>query len=96
MRKIAFWFSLLVILTFPTEDYLRLPGWGSWSKAIGLAAAAFWFATVLVTRKFRRPHPLHLIASLFLIWNAASLIWTLDVDRTTRQLGTYLQLIGIT
>jgi O-antigen ligase len=95
MRTIAFWLSLVVLFTFPWEDMVILPGLGSLSRVVGLSAAAFWVATVVVTGRLRKLRPFHIIILLFVLWNTASIAWTKDPVRTFDRVESYVQLLGL-
>lgn len=93
MRTVAFWLSLFMIFVIPWENSIDIEGVGTVSRAIGLVVAAFWIATVIVTGKFRKPHPFHLAIYLFIVWNIASIFWSFDEGATLDRLQTYLQLL---
>jgi len=98
MRTLVFWLSLLFIFTIPFEVVLLVGGSANsatFTKFIGLAMAGLWVSTVLVTDKIRQPHPFHVIAFLFVLWNAASIYWTIDIISTLTRLITYVQLTGL-
>lgn len=92
MRRIAYFMSLLVILTMSWEHFLVIPGLGSASRVVGILAAMFWLLAVLVTGKIRSLKPFHIFVFLFILWNAASILWTIDPDRTLVQIITYVQM----
>ncbi len=62
------------------------------ARIVGVLVAAFWVGTVVFTGRFRKPHPFHIVVYLFLIWNAMSFFWTVDVDLTVARLQTYFRL----
>jgi O-antigen ligase len=92
MRTIAYWLSLVLIFTIPWEVVVEYPALGSMSRIAGLAAAAFWVVTVVVTGRLRFPGLLHLTLFLFVLWNAVSVFWSADANRTIEHLGTWIQL----
>ena len=93
MRTVAFWLSLLLVFVIPWENIVVLEGLGTMGRATGILAAAFWVATVVVTGRFRKPHPFHLAVYLFVLWNIVSVFWTFDVTLTVRCIMTYSQLL---
>lgn len=93
MRAAAYWFSLILIFMIPWEAIVVLPGLGTMTKAIGLFVGAFWAFTVIVTGRFRRPHPFHVAVCLFVLWNAVSIFWTVDVGLTMTRLATVFQMV---
>ena len=94
MRTVAFWLSLMMIFMISWEDMIHL-GDLTLARVTGLLVAGFWILTVLVTGKFRKPHPFHLAIALFVLWSVLSVLWSVDVDRTVVRLLTYFQLVGL-
>jgi O-antigen ligase len=92
MRKIAFWLSLAFIFAIPCENVLMFDNGNTISRLIGLAAAGFWLLTILLTDRVRVPLPYHLMVFLFILWNAASIFWSADQNRTFERIQTYSQL----
>lgn len=98
MRTSALALSLVFIFMIPWEGVVSLPGLGTagsstGARLMGLAVAAFWLATVVVTGQFRKPGPFHIMVWLFVLWNALSVFWSADVDRTVTLLVTWAQLL---
>lgn len=92
MRTIAFWLSLVFVFTIPIEAVAEYPALGSASRAIGLALAGFWVATVIVTGRFRKLALFHIVILIFIFWNALTIFWTMNADRTVEHLLTWVQL----
>ncbi len=92
MRKVTFWSSLALIFVIPLENAVFIQGLGRLSKAVGLLAAALWIATVIITGKARKPRLFHAVIILFVFWNALSVFWSVDYDRTMDRVITYAQL----
>ena len=95
MQKIVFWLSLFLIFTIPFENTLPVASSATISKIIGLATAGLWISLLGLKARIRRPHPFHIMVFLFVLWNAASVYWSIDIDATVSRLITYLQLIGL-
>jgi len=95
MRRAVYLLMLAMIFTLPWENVLSLPGLGRISKLIGLLAAATWVASVLISGRFREPRLTHFLALLFVVWNAFSLLWTVDGGATQGRVITYAQLFGL-
>jgi O-antigen ligase len=93
MRTIALVLSLVLIFMIPWEGVVNLPGLGTAAKFMGLAVAAFWMPTVVFTGRFRKPGPFHIMVYLFVLWNALSVFWSADVNRTVTLLMTWAQLL---
>jgi O-antigen ligase len=92
MRRVTLWLSIALIFFIPCENVISIGSLGTVGKATGLLVAAFWVLTVLATGRFRKPHLFHVALGLFLLWNAVSIFWSVDVDRTVERMVTYLQL----
>jgi O-antigen ligase len=92
MRTAAFLLSLVVVFMIPWENAVTLGEWGTLTRAIGMLAAAVWLASALGAREFRKPHPFHLAIFFFVLWNMASVYWTVDVDETVQHIKSYVQL----
>jgi O-antigen ligase len=95
MRTLAFLLSLVFVFVVPWEGTIELPGLGTAAKMIGLATGAAWVASVLITNRFRRPRPFHIVVCLFVMWNALSLFWSAEPGRTLAHVGTWVQLLGM-
>ncbi len=93
MRKLTFWLSLLLVFTIPWETVIEHPVLGSMSRLVGLALAAFWLATVVVTGHIRRPGFFHFALCAFVALNAASILWSGNPERTTTHILTWAQLL---
>jgi O-antigen ligase len=92
LRKIAFWLSLLLVFSIPCEAAVEYPVLGSASRVIGIVLATFWIGTVAVTGRFRKLTPFHIVILIFICWNAISIFWTANADRTVQHLLTWVQL----
>lgn len=96
MRRVAYGLSLLLIFAIPWEKMITTGSQVStMARLLGLVVAAVWVGTVIFTGKFRKPHPLHIAVFLYVIWNAVTLLWTVDVGLTTGRLETYVQLFAM-
>ena len=95
MRSLSFVLSLAFIFVVPWEGVIEFPGLGTAAKLIGLATGASWFAAVLITNRFRKLRPFHIVVCLFVLWNALSLFWSAEPGRTLAQAGKYVQLLGM-
>jgi O-antigen ligase len=95
MRTLAFWLSLILIFVTAWEDMVFFEGLGTVSRAMGLLLAAFWIVKVIVTGRFRKPRPFHVMVYLFVLWNTVSAFWSFDVEETLQRSKTYFQLAGL-
>ena len=96
MRTVAYLLSLLLVFSIPWEDAVVLGQMGTMTRMIGLLAATAWIASALITGKIRRPQPFHVVVYLFVLWNIASVFWSIAVDETMDSIKTYLQLAVLT
>ncbi len=92
MRTVAFYISLVLVFTIPWENAVTLGNWGTMTRAVGVAAAASWLFSAMLSRTVRRPHFFHLLMFLFVLWNAISLLWSYYVNDTIRLIQTYVQM----
>lgn len=92
MRAITFWVSLVMIFVIPWENIVNIQGVGTISRAVGLLVAGFWVVLAVGTKTIRRPHAFHLVFLVFVLWNGASVFWSVDVDRTSNSFFRYAQL----
>jgi O-antigen ligase len=91
-RTLTFRLVLVMTASLPLESVDATPGSQSISKLLGILAALAWASTVLSSGRMRAPHALHLVALLFVLWNACSLLWTVDGPATQERALTYAQL----
>jgi O-antigen ligase len=95
MRTIAYWILLLLIFTIPADSMLEFGNFGTISKVVGVLLVVFWIAKVIITKKIRKPHVFHIVFAAFALWHIASILWTIDFDKTQVRFQTYFQLIGL-
>jgi len=95
MRTIGLALSLILIFMIPWEGVIQYPAMGTAARVMGLALAAFWLATVVITAQFRKPGPFHVIVWLFVLWNTVSVFWSADPDATLDRVVTWVQLLGM-
>ena len=93
MRKLAYILSLILIFTIPWEDAVTIAGLNSITRYAGIIVAGAWVVSKFFSGKIRKPQFFHIIAIFFILWNIASLSWTVAYDYTYQQAKTYLQLI---
>jgi len=92
LRTIAFWLSLVFVLTIPIEAVAEYPALGSASRIIGIALAGFWVATVVVTGRLRKFTLFHVAILIFIFWNAISIFWSMNAERSVEHLMTWVQI----
>jgi O-antigen ligase len=93
MRTVALALSLVLNFMIPWEGVIRISGLGSGVKVTGFVLAIFWLATVLITKQVRKPGVFQVVAILFLLWNALSIFWSENPNRSLAHVITWAQLI---
>lgn len=96
MRTLAYLSSLLLIFMIPWEDVINLPTIGTAAKSVGILMAVLWLGAVLLSGKFRKPAPFHIVAGIFILWNVASILWSNNSSKTINHLITIVQLYALT
>ena len=96
IRKVAFLLSLALIFTIPWETAVTISSLGTLTRLIGFGTAGVWVISVLVSGHFRKVHAFHLVTLLFMLFNVASLFWTVNYNLTIERTKTYLQLAILT
>ena len=96
MNRIVFWLSVVLIFSIPWEDMITLPVIGSLARLAGVVVFGFWALKVVMSGRVRKPHLLHIIISIFVLWNFASLFWTYGFEVTKARVQTYAQILILT
>ena len=91
MRIYARWLALVLIFVIPWENSLDIDGVGTLARLVGLLAAGVWALSVLVSGRIRRPGVFHLFLVMFLIWNALTVLWSMDQEATIERVKSYTQ-----
>jgi O-antigen ligase len=93
MRKLAFSLSLVLIFSIPWEDAITIGGINSLTRYLGIFVTAIWLISIISSKSLRRPSFFHVLFFLFVLWNAASLFWTVAYDVSLQEVNTYIQLL---
>ena len=91
MRSIAFLLSLVFIFLVPWEGMVRLP-FGTFARFTGVAIGGFWLATVIATARIRKIGPFQIMVALFVMWNALSVFWSENPNRSFAHTKTWAQM----
>jgi O-antigen ligase len=75
-ERIAIFLLGAVVFTIPWEDALVIPGVGTVSKLVGVVAIAAAVLAIVEKGSVSLPHPSSAAMVLFVLWTAASLLWT--------------------
>ena len=97
MNRLAFRSLLVFVFFLPLEKTFQFAGIGTISRPIGFVVLLLALLS-LVTRggmKFRRPSYFLGVMALFVLWNAASMFWTIGPDETLERIETYAQLLAM-
>lgn len=93
MRTITIALSLVLNFMIPWEGVVRIPGLGTGVKLLGFALAGFWLATILTTKRLRKPGPFQIVLCIFVIWHALSVFWSANPGRSAAHALTWFQLL---
>lgn len=92
MRRITLWLVLLMVFFIPWEDSVSIMALGSLARALGFLVAIFWFVNVILEGGLRKPGLFHAFVLFFFLWNAISLVWSMDIDISLQRIKTYSQM----
>lgn len=91
---VAHFFAWLLVFAVPWEDMLVLPGIGTMSKLLGIAALGATVLQVLFSARVRRPISFHWMVAIFLCWVLLSSFWGIAQPLSIqRKINTYLQIL---
>jgi O-antigen ligase len=92
MRTLTYIASLILIFMVPFEGVVRIPGVGTATKLLGFGVAALWLATIVIKGQLRKPSPFHMVVAVFVLWNAVSVFWSGDPEKTIDHVVTWVLL----
>lgn len=94
MNQITRILLALVVFTLPFDQAFTLPGIGSLSRAAGLLLAFAGLLTLAsgATIRLRKLPVFLLVFAAFVVWNALTVLWSIDRVGTAIQAFTYVQL----
>ena len=95
LRGPAYGLSLVLIFVSAFENLIDFPGFGTVSRAVGLAAAGLWALSVLETQRLRQPGLFQVTVCLLVAWNLCSLLWSHDLDASVEKAATWVLLAGL-
>ncbi len=91
---VAHIFAWLMVFAIPWQDMIVLPGLGTVSKLLGVAALGATVLQVLFTARVRKPVAFHGIVALFICWVLLSTFWAIAQPLSIeRKVNTYLQMM---
>ncbi len=93
LGKLAFGFLWLLVFSIPWGDALLIPDVGTVARLIGTLAGGLGALAIIEKQRVRPPGPGQVLMTLFILWAAASYLWSLDPEETLVAAGSYLQLL---
>jgi len=93
MRRLALWLSWLMIFVVPWEYLFEKGTLGTVGRVAGLVLAGVWVLSVFAAGRVRQPRVIHGLMIGFVLWCAASILWSLDPEMSRQQTETYVQLV---
>jgi O-antigen ligase len=91
--KMAYFFLWIVVFAMPWENAIVIPGFGTVSRAVGVAAFVAGVLAVLESKSVRVPTIQHKIMALFVTWATLSYFWSFDLPRTRVAAMSLVQLL---
>ena len=95
MNKAAFAALSVLVFLIPWDNTVALAGVGSLARVVGVGALGVAVMGALLSGTLRRPQTFHVLAGLFLVWSALTLLWTNSFESTLVRTLTYLQVITL-
>ncbi|HET9906297.1 MAG TPA: O-antigen ligase family protein [Anaerolineales bacterium] len=93
MRTVTFLLSLILNFMIPWEGVVRIGGVGTGVKIFGYILAAFWLATIVITRRVRKPGTFQVLLCLLVLWYALSVFWSENPSRSAAHAVTWFQML---
>jgi len=93
MPKVAYFFLWIFAFAMPWENAVVIPGFGTVSRVVGLAAFGIGVISVLDSGRFRVPAVQHGLMGLFVTWVGLTYFWSFDPGRTRIAAVTFVQLL---
>jgi O-antigen ligase len=93
--KVAFAFLWLLVFAIPWQNALMVPGVGTIGQFIGLLAGVVSILAIMERARVSIPTAGHVLITLFVLWAAASYLWTLNPEATLLAAVSSLQLLAM-
>ena len=93
LERLGFIFLCALTFVLPWGESIPMLGSAVLASWLGLATLGTVALRTCVTRRIRKPSPLHYWMLAFALWSIVSVLWTVDWDSTVTRAGTYLQLL---
>ena len=95
LERIALVLLCLLVFSLPMEKAVEVPGIGTVSRVLGLAAFAAGAAAVARRRTLRTPNAALLLAGVFVLWSSATWFWSVNPAATAVRCATLVQLFAM-
>ncbi len=92
LQAIVFVLTCGFVFAIPWAQSIVVPGLGTFTRIIGLALSAAWFASVLIEDRLRKFGAFHRLAYLWVGWNGLALFWSPEPLDGFIRLTQYFQL----
>ena len=96
LKKLAFASLWFFVFAIPWEDAITIGDFGTSARLIGAITGTVGILAILESGKLRKPALGHALMMLFVIWAAATYLWSLFPEGTLTQIITYVQLLTMT
>jgi len=93
VAKLAYYLLWLYVFTIPWENIITIPGLGTLSRLVGIAAVGVGLAHLLLSGKLSL-HRVHIPAILFVLFSLASFFWTISPTDTQDRNSQYVLLLA--
>jgi len=95
LGRLAFAFLWLLVFAIPWENAVVIAGIGTIARLLGLLAGVFGILAIMERASISLPSIGHILMTLFVMWAAASCLWTVSPDLTLTAAVVFLQLLAL-
>lgn len=93
-ERFVFICAIAFVFTVPWENAVRISGFGTISRAVGIPLIGAWLLLMFRAGRVRRLHAFHIGIMSFVFWCALTLLWSANLDLTVQQSKTFVQLLA--
>jgi O-antigen ligase len=95
LERVAWVLLCALVFSLPLEKGVFIPGFGTISRAVGLAAFLAGAAAVAPRRRMRPPNAALLFAAAFVLWSGITWRWSMAPPATAARFVTLAQLFAM-
>jgi len=95
IERTAWALLCIFVFTLPLEKAVEIPGVGTISRMMGLAAFVAGAMVVAWRRRLRTPNAVLVLAAAFVAWSGLTWRWSMAPSATAARFLTLLQLLGM-